>query len=427
MPCLNPVTISRRGFTGYGPKHIQVPCGHCDGCTFAFQDMWRIRLKETSSRCAEKGFIYDTLTVRDDAMHIFDYSSVRDGYDSWEGDFINPTEESLKILEHYNFRVPYLPKDVITRWIKQGRDRYNKRHKKAIKLGDVKPLRVRYFGCLEYGPLWQRPHIHIMLYDISYNDYVEFFAKPWRDKMGFTKTKFVKGREDGAKVASYVSKYIIKSFSDSAIGEELPLLRDGFLPYPYRIISHGIGKELLESTRYSALARYIGLSKEQWDNYNSFVVDLDNPLHVAAVTALAKELSGYAFAHPTDFYHFESALYAYYDGKYRYNLPKYYRDKLLNSYDKTLLSMAISAVHLKKMVRDDYSDLVDFVAVKEGISRKDVLRRFRTSEIYFTTSDRAYRSMVAKRRFAAVQRKKLMAKNRVKKTHVYRQLSIFEQ
>ena len=46
---------------------------------------------------------------------------------------------------------------------------------------------AKWFAALEYGPKWARPHVHIAVFNVSRADWVRFWAKPWRQEMGFTK------------------------------------------------------------------------------------------------------------------------------------------------------------------------------------------------------------------------------------------------
>mgnify|MGYP006988864904 CR=1 FL=1 len=332
-------------------RRVEVPCGKCPSCMQSFQKQWAFRIKQTANSCRE--FIYDTLTI-DDAKFgdVLDYSEIKECGDisiggEWFEDNLPrsfaPSPESLRILEHYDFRVPYIARSTIARWIKLGKDSYNKHHKKAIKEGRMQRLNLRYVIVQEYGPLWNRSHYHCMFFGISYADYVRFFAKRWRSCYGFTKTKCIRsvnGRASASRISGYLTKYFSKQ-------ESCPLVRDGFLPKPFRLISHGIGAEYLKSDRLSNFGRFFGIDPDVWQACCSTIYRPGQEVDLFSKSApLVQYLSSVfeSYLRDTDFHRYSpfifqrllDALQVAYDDGYPLALPRYYRYKLLDESRKKL-------------------------------------------------------------------------------------------
>lgn len=226
-------------------REITFPCGHCAACIHNQADSWAIRLQETAAHC--DGFIYDTLTLRDDVLQWIDVS------DAFLNGFVELTDE----LSHFLFdsgykhtayssslwesRLPYLDKHVVSDWLKRGRDNYFKFHHKRCDL--------RYFCLLEYGPKWSRPHVHLVAFGVNYADWVRFWAKPWRVDFGFTSTHYIRrGQKNSQRSRECISRYIVKYINKGSF--EVPTVKAGLLPRAWRVISHGIGKEYLNSSRF---------------------------------------------------------------------------------------------------------------------------------------------------------------------------------
>lgn len=349
MACLNPSYVQYTDrYTGL-TNRIQVPCGRCINCQHVFQRSWTFRIKQTANACNE--FIYDTLTL-DDAKFtdVLDYTEIKDTgtlvlhTECLDDVTISPSSESLRLLEHYDFRVPYASRHIISRWIKLGKDRYNKVHRRAIKEGKMQKLNLRYVIVQEYGPLWGRSHYHCMFFGISYADYVRFFAKRWRALYGFTKTKLIRsvnGRASASRISGYLTKYFTKQ-------DECPLVRDGFLPHPFRLISHGIGVEYLKHNRLQNFGRFFGVSDEVWDACCSTtyrgrgdetnMYDKSSQLvgYLSSVfEQYLRDLRFHGYALKT-LYDLMDALTLAYDDGIPLGLPRYYRYKLLDESHKKL-------------------------------------------------------------------------------------------
>lgn len=226
---------------------ITYPCGYCVNCLHQQQDSWKIRLDATTA--AYGGVIYDTLTIRPEAMQYndvyedccpSDYAYLRTHSDQ----FRKIDDASWKWLIKHDFYVPFFPKSEVQLWLKRGREAF-KRHY-GVRCG------MKFWIAQEYGPSTSRPHFHALFWGISFKDYCRFFGNPWKEQYGFTKPKYVPC--DGAdnrlalrKICSYVSKYVTKGTW------EVPVVAAGLMERCYRCISNGIGAELLDQPYFHFL------------------------------------------------------------------------------------------------------------------------------------------------------------------------------
>lgn len=263
MNCLHPHTrYIVDPLTGEERK-IVYPCGHCVNCIAAEQDKWSIRLYETAK--SHKGFIYDTLTIKPDAVQEFidftkpteegtfygsktkfDESRLPDmmkSYHKWQqlgGKLVS--EESYKLLQKNNFVVPIFTKDALQKWVKRGREQFKR--DKGYRCS------MSYFFAEEYGPQTSRPHFHIMVFGISFPDYMKYFGNRWRKDFGWTKPSYIPYAPNKDKdfqcVTRYVSKYVVKDDKYQS-----PLVREGIQPPAYKLLSKGIGEGYLENNQFA--------------------------------------------------------------------------------------------------------------------------------------------------------------------------------
>lgn len=110
-------------------EKLRVPCGNCFGCRMEYAEMWSIRCQHEARLWESNLFL--TLTYDEDSL---------------------PWHRSL---------VP----DDLTRFIKRLRRRTS---------GHIESpegtFPVRYFACGEYGTLTQRPHFHLLLFNLQLPD-----------------------------------------------------------------------------------------------------------------------------------------------------------------------------------------------------------------------------------------------------------------
>lgn len=261
MNCLYPRTRYVEDSLSGVVRRIIYPCGHCVNCIAAEQDKWSIRLYESAK--AAKGFIYDTLTVKPGAMpeYIdftkpdekgkfygsclkFDESRLPEMKKSYHkfiqsGMFMG--EDSYKLLQKNDFKVPVFTKDVLQKWVKRGREQYKR--DKGYR------CTMSYFFAEEYGPQTSRPHFHIMVFGISFPDYMKYFGNRWREDYGWTKPSYIPyapGKDkDFNCVTKYVSKYIVKDEKYQS-----PLVRDHIQPPAFKLVSKGIGEGYLNASQF---------------------------------------------------------------------------------------------------------------------------------------------------------------------------------
>ena len=283
-------------------RHTEYPCGRCAACLKRAQNQWRVRLSETLYK--QEGFIYDTLTIRDESLC---YVDCRDELAD------NRLPESARsLLARYDYFVPVFPVHFVRAWLKRGRELWNYDHRHDIASGKCSRLKLRYFGCLEYGPKTSRPHMHICVIGVSHADYIKYFAKPWRVDYGFTKTYYIhKDGKSVRNVVKYISKYINKGCFDS------PLVLTGNQPKTFRVISHGIGIEYLDNPKMKFFndPRCAKL-RVSWDSSG----DTDIPDNIVDLYSSEKSLT--LTPRELDF------LSLYYDENgFCYSLPRYYLHK----------------------------------------------------------------------------------------------------
>lgn len=323
MKCIHP--RHKKYYDAYSgeEKVLTFPCGHCAACLHNIAESWSVRLIETAAH--KPYFIYDTLTLRDENLEWIDVS------DAFVNGFVQSNEEIAHHLfdsgyahipcceSYYDARVPFLSKSVVSDWVKRGRDAFRSFYHKSSKM--------RLFAVLEYGPKWSRPHVHLLAFDVEYADWVRFWAKPWRRDFGFTKTKCIyRGLNAGKKsrdcIAHYVTKYINKGAFD------VPFVKAGLQPRPWRVISHGIGKEYLSSSRFDWLNTPLNFYlKFQVSRKPAFVFSVSDSCFYKV------HIKQPVLKHNPNFSLTKSQLVSLTtycdDSGFYHPLPRYYREKLL--------------------------------------------------------------------------------------------------
>lgn len=177
MSCFHPITI-KDALTGYP---VSVPCNNCIGCLSDRRKMWSYRIKEEIKSCDRSLFL--TLTYNDE----------------------------------------HLPKNDDGQSIVYRKDVTN--FMKRLRKNVSQFLRIRYFGCAEYGNAFKRPHYHLILfitykeefYDLpkqqriaflSYNNTSEIIRNAWSlydESIGFIQLREVRDSD-----IKYTSKYVVK-------------------------------------------------------------------------------------------------------------------------------------------------------------------------------------------------------------------------
>lgn len=317
-----------------------------------------------------KEMIYDTLTVRPTAMHVYrDYlkptvdntlfgstqkwrhwkvDAMKRKFSSFNRYYPHISKESYLLLKKNNFKVPCLPKEEVQRWIKRGREYYSRDKGKRCD--------VKYFIVEEYGPSTSRPHFHVLFFGVNYSDYMHYWGNPWREEFGWTKPSYHRYSADKLKdfscISKYVSKYVTKGSFDS------PWIVDGVAPKPYRLISKGIGSEYLDRSFFdvfksSEFIRWMEVNKisdkvfetkcKALKEENKYKELMDLTLEFEAQkknveVALMKKLRAENLGEKNDYIDLSSIseeqfdkVCVYFDNQgYMHKLPIYYRTKLFH-------------------------------------------------------------------------------------------------
>jgi hypothetical protein len=145
--CTKPVMITDKD-TG---AVIEVRCGICMACRKKKQDDWAIRIMHEAAINSNNSFY--TLTYSDDNM--FDSSLHR--------------KDMQLFLKRLRFNLGY--------------------------------IKIRYFGCGEYGSKTLRPHYHLIIFGIG-KEYQSIVEKSWEKG-------FVSGGDVNIRTAMYCAKYVV--------------------------------------------------------------------------------------------------------------------------------------------------------------------------------------------------------------------------
>lgn len=173
-----PVLFSPANFAALKP--VTIPCGRCTGCRLERSRQWAIRLMHEAQLHTHSCFL--TLTYRDENL---------------------PEGGSLELKDFQDF-------------MKRLRKKFGPR--------------IRFFHCGEYGPEFQRPHYHAIIYGLNFSDKTE-----WKTQNGYTihRSKTLEklwphGHSSIGEVtfesAAYVARYIMKKMTGSKAEEHYETL-----------------------------------------------------------------------------------------------------------------------------------------------------------------------------------------------------------
>lgn len=230
MACTRPLSCYKTPsgkivFTpGFGSVPAQVPCGQCIGCRLAHSRDWATRCVHEAHMHQANSFI--TLTYAPEYL---------------------PPNSSL-VRKHFSD--------------------FMKRFRKALS-----GIKVRFFGCGEYGSKLQRPHYHAIIFGYDFPDKVLFKAgkfplfisKLLSDcwPFGFS-TVAAFSFESAAYVARYCTKKITGGAAKEHYGDRIPEFSamslkpgigyDFFIKYYYDIVNYdrciGRGGRQIKPPRY---------------------------------------------------------------------------------------------------------------------------------------------------------------------------------
>lgn len=173
MECINPVFIRK--------SHLTVRCGKCLPCLSFIQEQWSVRLSIEFKKSVTAYFC--TLTYDDD--HINECEKSETGY----------------LLTKSHLRA-FL--GVLRNYCRRGMPEYYQGRK--VSQIAPKPPNFKYFAVGEYGHLNNRPHWHLLLFNVPYNhpDLGEVISFIW-DK-GFSHVGII---NEGA--IDYCTDYLFKN------------------------------------------------------------------------------------------------------------------------------------------------------------------------------------------------------------------------
>lgn len=283
--CLNPRT--KFIVTAGVREVITYPCGKCLECCSKYQNDWTIRLENEYPQWKYAYFL--TLTYNNDNIP---YVTLTDDYNIGVFSFLAeevkkiPVSRSLSYnrafpnvnnyylspnLIGYGIKVPIVSKYDIQCWLKKVRIQWQRDNNTT----DI--LQFKYFLCSEYGPHTLRPHYHCIIFcDLPLSEFTSLFVGKWDKGDVRWKQKPIDfdAKNGVACVMAYVCKYCMKPAEF-----ENPYVRVGFLPKPFRLMSHGIGWRYVWDVHdrvYKVKQRYKGHMLGNYHGYNKdFIVDLD--------------------------------------------------------------------------------------------------------------------------------------------------------
>lgn len=186
------------------------PCGGCVGCRLDYSRQWAIRCMHESMMHEDNCFV--TLTYNND--HLPEDGNIDKG----------EIQKFIKNLRKENY-----------------------------------PKKIRYFSCGEYGAKFSRPHYHLALFGIDFDDKEMFEIDQTRWKKKYGKPSNILYRSDSLEnvwkkgfssigdltfeSAGYVARYVTKKIT----GKKAPEHYSGRVP-EFALMSRmpGIGKEFIE-------------------------------------------------------------------------------------------------------------------------------------------------------------------------------------
>lgn len=369
MDCLHPFERTYKDALTGEIKKALCPCGKCINCLHVYQDMWAIRLSETAKWYGN--MVYDTYTINPDHMtciidltkptkegnlygttvrfRLWKVEAFKKSYRAFHRYFPAWSYDTYKILRKTGFKVYDFPKIEVQNFIKRGRE--------ALFRDKGKRVEFSYFLVKEFGPSTSRPHFHILMFGLSFADYMTYFGNSAK-RFGFTRPVYKEFRADQQKDFSCIVRYLSKYCSKGVF--ESPLVKDRLQKRPYKLISKGLGAGYLyrdffnvfkkpelsvwshvhcpsEKVYQSCCERLVKLGKlEALAKYKEYYSRCRADVNFALSHKLQRE-SGFnseakyidlSFLLPSDI----DKLCIYYDsGGFPHKLPVYYRNKLLSS------------------------------------------------------------------------------------------------
>lgn len=328
--CLRPIYIEYVDFFGERQSR-PVGCGKCYECLLQLQNMWKVRMIE-ESKCWQYCYFF-TLTYASENLPLNLVADYPQGCEV-VGELRGRSKDDL-LLDSCERVLSTACKADIQKWLKRFRTSYVRRKAKHLGMlvrditsdkylyDKLKP-RFSYFITAEYAPDGQyvdrhgklrrstcRPHYHGMIFtDIPRRDISLLFAD-WRKRFGFVKWSPVRPKNDATNFASAPANYTAKYCAKGEFASRASDVEAGVIEKPWRLISKGLGSAFIEKNKnyYVPPRRHMSL-----EDYVDFVL-------------------GRRY---------------YFDGEFRYKLPRYYIERLY--YTKKKFQNEIYDPKKKKMV-----------------------------------------------------------------------------
>ena len=237
MACFSPIQAFRNPYDSNGPlifsshtigSHdvavgvygLKIPCGQCVGCRLEYSRQWAVRCCHESTLHTFNSFI--TLTY--DPEHL-------------------PADGSLDVSHFQKF-------------MKRLRDR-------------IKPLKIRFFHCGEYGDLTRRPHYHALIFGYDFPDRVLLKKSKSGDLFTSELLTSVWGLGHASvgdltfESAAYVARYVMKKVNGSLKKSH------------YEVIDYDTGEVVDLKPEYTTMSRRPGIAGDWFDKYKDDVYPSD--------------------------------------------------------------------------------------------------------------------------------------------------------
>lgn len=259
-------------------NYVEIPCGKCIGCRLDYSRQWATRCMLEAKQFENNAFI--TLTYEDNELHY------KKGCDLTTGEVKDtPT---------------LYPKD-LTKFMKDLR-RYYEYH--------YEHKNIRFYACGEYGSTTERPHYHLIVFNLPIYDKKYLFTNAAHDKIYTSEIiREIWGRghitvgEVTWNSAAYTARYIMKKIKGKESKEIYKLM--GKEPEFTRMSRReGIGRKYYEENKQKIYecdeiiltgkkgkAQIVKPSK-----YYDKLFDIEEPECMAAIKKQRKEAAEYALA-----------------------------------------------------------------------------------------------------------------------------------
>ncbi|ALS03685.1 VP4 [Gokushovirus WZ-2015a] len=202
------------------PAVLKLPCGKCPGCLLERSRQWAVRCMHESKMHPYSSFV--TLTYRDDRI---------------------PPGGSLR-------------KRDLQLFMKRLRKKYGK---------------VRFYACGEYGTGTKRPHYHLLLFGLRFDDLQRIGTAKGGEPL-YCSDKLAEVWPDGYNFigqvtfesCQYVAKYILKKVDNATKTPD------------YLTVMTAYGEVIVREPEFTVMSRRPGIGMDWFDQYHSEVYAYDS-------------------------------------------------------------------------------------------------------------------------------------------------------